>query len=201
MQNVFLMIESWLGWSGSLLHVAVISLFLTAMIIIAPVVIGFALHWIEHLQFEILGLVNRRFAYFFVNYLTFPGVFVHEMSHLGFAVIAGAEVNEICMFESGNGRLGHISYRNRGPMPMEMVQNSLSAVAPVVVGVFLGYLVVCNLYTGNYSWWQNLLLVYLLISLVDHSTMSDVDLKLYLHGVWVFVPFIFVGLFVAGIFA
>lgn len=199
MQNIFHMVESWLGWSGSLWQVAVISLLLTAAVVVAPVVIGFVLYGLERLQVEILGLANREFAYFFVNYLTFPGTFVHEMSHLSFAVITGAEVNEICMFESDDGRLGHISYRNRGPMPVEMIQDTLCAVAPVVVGLFLSYLAVCNLCTGGYSWWQNLLLVYLLISLVNHSTMSESDLGLYFRGVWIFVPFIYIGLFVVGI--
>ena len=54
-------------------------------------------------------------------------------------VIAGAEVTEMCMFESGHGQLGHICYRSRGPWFMRAVQCALIGVAPTVVGFTLGY--------------------------------------------------------------
>jgi hypothetical protein len=74
-----------------------------------------------------------------VNFVTFPGTFVHEMAHLCFGVITGAEVTEICMFESGYGQLGHICYRSRGPWFIRAVQRALIGVAPTVVGFTLGY--------------------------------------------------------------
>ena len=116
-------IIAWFGWGNGIGAVAAISVILTLVVIVAPVIAGLLLYGLERAQVEIIGAVNRDFAYFFVNFLTFPGTFVHEMSHLCFAVITGAEVDEICMFESDGERLGHISYCTRGPWFMVAVQH------------------------------------------------------------------------------
>ena len=96
---------SWFGWGNGAGAVAGISLILTLLVLLAPVVAGMLLYVLERAQIEAIGAVNRDFAYFFVNFVTFPGTFVHEMAHLCFGVITGAEVNEICMFEDDGERL------------------------------------------------------------------------------------------------
>jgi hypothetical protein len=136
-----------------------------------------------------------------VNYLTFPGTFIHEMSHLSLAVITGAEVCEICMFESDNGRLGHISYRNRGPWFIKAIQETLISVAPTVTGTLLGYVFLKMILSGEYSLWVNLALGYLVVSLVNHATMSDSDLKGYFSGVWIFIVPLFAMFFIVGLLA
>ena len=146
----------------------------------------------------VLKEINYDFAYFFVNFLTFPGTFVHEMAHLCFAVITGAEVHEICMFENEDGRLGHISYSVRGPWFMRAVQHSLTAVAPTIVGLVLGVVLLRVIFTGGLSLWASIGLWYLVISLVDHSTMSDADLEHYFQGVWIFIVPLFAFFFVVG---
>ena len=191
----------WFGWGNGFGALAAISIILTALVLITPVIAGMALYGLERLQIEAIGAVNRDFAYFFVNFLTFPGTFVHEMSHLCFGVITGVEVTGICMFESGNGRLGHISYRPRGPWFMEAVQHTLTAVAPTVVGFALGYCLLKIIFSGSPDIWESILLWYLVISLIDHSTMSEVDLQLYFQGVWIFIVPVFLVFFISGILA
>lgn len=142
------------------------------VVIVAPVIAGLLLYGLERAQVELIGQVNRDFAYFFVNFVTFPGTFVHEMAHLCFGVITGAEVTEICMFESGHGQLGHISYCARGPWFIRAVQHALIGVAPTVVG----------------------------FTLIDHSTMSDSDLEGYFQGVWIFILPLFLLFFGLGYF-
>ena len=88
-------IIAWFGWGNGIGAVAAISIILTLVVIVVPVIAGLLLYGLERAQIEIIGAVNRDFAYFFANFLTFPGTFVHEMSHLCFAVITGAEVDEI----------------------------------------------------------------------------------------------------------
>ena len=194
-------IIAWFGWGNGFGALAGISAILTAVVIIAPVIAGLILYGLERAQLEIIGTLNRDFAYFFVNFVTFPGTFVHEMAHLCFGVVTGAEVNEICMFESGNGRLGHISYCARGPWFMQAVQHTLIGVAPTVVGFALGYYLLQVIFSGPHSIWAYIGLWYLVISLVDHSTMSDSDLEGYFQGVWVFIVPVFLLFFVFGLLA
>lgn len=73
-------VVQWFGWGNGIGAVAAISVILTLVVIIAPVIAGILLYGLERAQIEVIGSVNRDFAYFFVNFLTFPGTFVHEMS-------------------------------------------------------------------------------------------------------------------------
>ena len=189
------------GWGNGIGALAGISAILTLAVILAPVAAGMLLYGLERLQIVVIGKLNRKFAYFFVNFVTFPGTFVHEMSHLVLAMITGAEVCEFKMFESGHGQLGHVSYRPRGPKLLQMVQHSLSAVAPTVVGLTLGYILLRIIWAGGLPVWAHIGLWYMVISLVDHSTMSDADLKNYFRGVWVFVVPLFAFFMALGHFA
>ena len=194
-------IIGWFGWGKGVGAIAGISAILTALAILAPVAAGMLLYGLERLQIKIIENLSHEFALFFVNFVTFPGTFVHEMAHLCFAVITGAEVHEICMFESDNGRLGHISYRRRGPYLIKAVQETLISVAPTIVGLLIGYFLIKYVLAGSHSLWANIGLWYLVISLVDHSTMSDSDLEGYFSGVWVFILPVFLLFFVSGLLA
>lgn len=192
-------IVSWFGWGNDAGAIAAVSCVLAVMVILVPVIAGLVLYIVERMQLKLLSFINENFAYFFVNFITFPGTFIHESSHLIFAVITGAEVTEVCMFENKAGRLGHISYRPRGPFPLQMVQNALIAVAPTIVGFVGGYFLLQFILNESHEWWEYVGLWYLFISMVDHSTMSDVDLKNYFHGVWIFIPPLFAIFFACGI--
>ena len=194
-------IIEWFGWGNGVGALAAISAIFTVLVLLAPVVFGMILYLIERMQVEIIGAVNRDFAYFFVNFATFPGTFVHEMAHLSFGVITGAEVNEICMFEDDGERIGHISYRTRGPWFMEAAQHTLTAVAPTVVGFGLGYFLLQLIFSGEFSGLACFGLWYLVISLIDHSTMSETDLEHYFQGVWVFIVPVFLAFFISGLLA
>ena len=198
MTSLMQQIIAWFGWGNGIGALSGISAILTVAAILAPVVVGLLLFALERLQVVVLKGINYDFAYFFVNFLTFPGTFVHEMAHLCFAVITGAEVHEICMFENEDGRLGHISYSVRGPWFMRAVQHSLTAVAPTIVGLVLGVVLLRVIFAGGLSLWASIGLWYLVISLVDHSTMSDIDLEHYFQGVWIFIVPLFAFFFVVG---
>ena len=198
MTSLMQQIIAWFGWGNGIGALSGISAILTVAAILAPVVVGLLLFALERLQVVVLKEINYDFAYFFVNFLTFPGTFVHEMAHLCFAVITGAEVHEICMFENEDGRLGHISYSVRGPWFMRAVQHSLTAVAPTIVGLVLGVVLLRVIFAGGLSLWASIGLWYLVISLVDHSTMSDIDLEHYFQGVWIFIVPLFAFFFIVG---
>lgn len=192
---------AWFGWGNGIGALAGISTILTVVVILVPVIAGLLLFGLERLQVMVLKGINYDFAYFFVNFLTFPGTFVHETAHLCFAVLTGAEVDEICMFENEDGRLGHISYRVRGPWFMQAIQHSLTAVAPTIVGFTLGFVLLRIIFAGGLSLWANIGLWYLVISLIDHSTMSDADLEHYFQGVWIFIVPLFIFFLILGLIA
>ena len=191
----------WFGWGNGIGALAGISAILTVVAILAPVIAGLFLFVLERLQIGILKCFNEDFAYFFVNFVTFPGTFVHEMAHLCFAVITGAEVNEICMFEDDGDRIGHIGYSVRGPWFIQAVQHTMSAVAPTIVGFALGIVLLRAIWAGGHSIWAYIGLWYLVISLIDHSTMSDTDLEHYFQGVWIFILPLFIFFMVLGLIA
>lgn len=191
-------IVAWFGWGNGIGAVAAVSAILTVAVILAPVVIGLVLFALERLQIELIGLFNRDIAYLWVNFLTFPGTFVHEMSHVGFGILTGAEIDEVCMFESDDGRVGHVGFSNRGPWPVQALQNTLGSAAPTIVGLGLGYLLIKHLLTAELSVWGYIGYGYLAFCLIDHSAMSDADLGHYFAGVWIFVLPLFLVFFVLG---
>lgn len=201
MTSMMQQVIAWFGWGNGIGALAGISAILTLVAIIAPVIAGLVLFGLERLQIELLKTLNHDFAYFFVNFVTFPGTFVHEMSHLCFAVITGAEVNEICMFENDGERLGHISYCPRGPWFIQAMQHTLTSVAPTIVGFTLGFILLRIIWAGGLTVWGYIGLWYLVISLIDHSTMSDSDLEGYFQGVWIFILPLFIFFLVLGLLA
>lgn len=192
---------AWFGWGYGIGALAGISLILTVIAILSPVIAGYLLNALERLQINVLKCIDHDFAYFFVNFVTFPGTFLHEMAHLTFAIITGAQVTEICMFESGEGRLGHIGYHPRGPWFIRMVQHATTAMAPTVVGLALGFVLLRTIWAGGHSVWAYIGLWYLVISVIDHSTMSTADLELYFRGVWIFVLPLFAFFMALGLAA
>ena len=201
MTHLMQQVIAWFGWGNGIGALAGISAILTVVAILAPVIAGLFLFVLERLQIGILKCFNEDFAYFFVNFVTFPGTFVHEMAHLCFAVITGAEVNEICMFEDDGERIGHIGYSVRGPWFIQAVQHTMSAVAPTIVGFALGIVLLRAIWAGGHSIWAYIGLWYLVISLIDHSTMSDTDLEHYFQGVWIFILPLFIFFMVLGLIA
>lgn len=192
---------AWFEWGNGISALAGISAILTVAAILAPVIAGLLLDRLERLQITVLKTLNHDFAYFFVNFVTFPGTFLHETAHLCFAVITGAKVHEFRMFENSDGRLGHISYSARGPWFLRAVQHTLTAVAPTIVGIALGIVLLRTIWAGGHTLWAYIGLWYLVISLIDHSTMSDADLKGYFQGVWIFILPLFLCFLALGLIA
>lgn len=190
-----LQIISWFGMGNGAEALALISLILSLAAIFAPVVAGLLLYGLEHLEVKLLARFNRQFAYSFVNYITFPGTFLHEISHFLFALFTGAKVSKLVLFETNGDSLGHLEYIPRGPWFLKALQNALASVAPPVVGLVLGYFLLQYIVSGSHTFWGYVGLWYLLVSLVNHSTMSGADLKIYFKNVWILLPPIFVVIF------
>lgn len=160
------------------------SLKMTFLFLVAMIVIGMIASAIEHITNVIISMfLGGAFALVFCNYLTIPGTILHELSHAIVATLTGAKVTEISFFDIGLS-LGHVNYRNRGNAFMRGLQDSLTACAPVLSGVIALALLWEKLSSGNNSTGITILLIYLIISVIDHMTMSIPDAINYFRGLW-----------------
>ena len=180
-------IVKWFGWGDGIGALAGVSAILTILVIILPVVVGMLLSGLKRLEIKIIAVFSRSLVRFFMYYATFPGIVIHELSHLIFAIITGAEVRDVCFFEDDDGKFGHVTTHSRGPWFIVAIQYTLIAIAPVVVGLTLGILSLRYIFAEQLSLGMNIGLWYLVVCLINHSTMSKSDIEGYFRGVWIFI--------------
>lgn len=148
--------------------------------------VGLLVEWIGNVIAGILAaFLGGRTAFFIRNRLTFVGTMHHELAHALFAVISGAKVTKVELFHVRGEQLGCVEFYPRGNAFTKSLQMTLSSIAPVVCGT--GSL--CVLY---WLWryqcvelWQDILLVYLGVSIFFHMNMSTQDIK----NAWRGMPF------------
>lgn len=194
-------VVAWFGWGDGIGALAGVSAVLTILVIIVPVVIGMLLSSLKRLEIKMIAVFSHSLVRFFMHYVTFPGIIIHELSHFIFAVITGAEVRDISFFEDDDGRLGHVTTHARGPWFIVAIQYTLIAIAPVVVGLTLGFLLLRYIFAEQHSLGMNIGLWYLVVCLINHSTMSKSDIEGYFRGVWIFIVPLFALFWMLGLFA
>ncbi len=129
-------------------------------------------------------LRSKSLALLVFNYLTFPGVMLHETAHALFAFLTGAKVEEIALFKVEDGSLGHVSISNRGNEFLVMLQNLLTSSAPMFVGSAALYAIFRVLRAfPDLSGFGKYVLHYLMFSFFIHMTMSESDVNHYMKGV------------------
>lgn len=177
----------WLGLAQTTEYRAIVCGVITVIFFLLPVIVGLLLHLLLQLQIKFLARFNARFAFIFANYVTFPGTIFHESAHLLLAIVTLAEVEEVKFLERAEDSLGHVTYCNRGLFILPHLQDTLINCAPTVLGVVGSGFLLEFILKGGHEWWQYILLWYLLISIIDHATMSPADLSNYFRGVWLFI--------------
>lgn len=162
-----------------------ISAILTVALILSVVIVGMIMNCIETLQMRILAkILGAKAAYIICNRVTFVGTVVHECSHAMFMVLTGAKITEFSIWDTKGDSLGHVSYYNRGPLILKAFQDSLSACAPVIIGLLFEGLIWYIIMNKELPIWADILLWYTFISIIDHMSMSPQDLKNYFKGIW-----------------
>ena len=194
-------VVAWFGWGDGIGDLAGVSAVLTILVIVVPVAVGMLLSSLKRLEIKMVAVFSHSLVRFFMHYVTFPGIVIHELSHLIFAVITGAEVRYISFVEDDDGRLGHVTSRARGPWFIVAIQYTLIAIAPVIVGLTLGFLLLRYIFAEQHSLGMNICLWYLIICLINHSTMSKSDIEGYFRGVWIFIVPLFALFWMLGLFA
>ena len=149
-------------------------------IMAAGYLVGLADHLIEQ---AIMAVTGGSFGCLFVNYLTFPGVILHELSHALLAVVTGAKVTHIRFFAPDGNSLGSVSMRPRGNFITMSIQRGLSALAPAFCSLLWLYLLRTYLYPYiQQNVWLMVLFIYLCVSVILHASLSGADIAVGLKG-------------------
>ena len=178
-------------YTNPFLFSAVLAVILPFVILILGAILEAVAGGFQYVLGNILH--SHKLAFGIVNYLFFPGVMIHECAHALLALLTGAKVEEVALFRKQGNSLGHVTYRNRGNAFLVMLQNVFISSAPMYVGAVV--LLVIRFVLGNdpeMVLWGRSLLYYLGISVFCHMTMSTADIKIYLRGVPLLIPILFV---------
>ena len=168
------------------------------LVLIIPM-LGFAIDKIIRAVISIpKGYTIRKLVLFLVNRVAFVGTVHHELAHMLVAIITGAKVVNVNLFKPQGGSLGNVSIVPRGPGLLQKFQLAATAVAPMVLGALSEYFLYTRLLTVYISGWQHWLLVYIMISIGLHMTMSLADLKCYVKGIVPLSPILFIVVYIAN---
>lgn len=144
------------------------------------------------------GYTTRRIVLFFVNRVAFIGTVHHELAHMLVAIITGAKVVNVNLFKPQGGSLGNVSIVPRGPGLLQKFQLAATAVAPMILGALSEYLMCIKLLPLYLSGWQHWLLIYVIVSIGLHMTMSLADLKCYIKGIVPLSPILFIVVYITN---
>lgn len=129
------------------------------------------------------------------TYATYIGTVIHELSHATFALLTGAKVTKITLIPQGT-TLGSVEYTPRGNKFFQGIQQSLSAVAPTLVGTLLLVLMFTKVHPLLTEAWHYVLFYYLALSILFHMDLSLTDLRNFFAGFLPFLALTFVVLLV-----
>ena len=184
------------GWEFLLEDPIVFSALVAILLPFAVIALGFVLNYIGiALAYLVSLFADPSIVFAAINYLFFPGVMLHELSHALLAFLTGAKITEIALFKREGDALGHVSFINRGNFFVQSLQNIFASAAPM----FCGALVVYGCYYGfthTDILWLKILLGYIGVSMFYHMTMSPADIRIYLRGLPVFIAIVFIVTFV-----
>lgn len=178
---------------------AVTSLICTAIVIFSVLLVGAIMNGLQRLQITLLEkIMGTKAALFVSNYMTIAGTILHESAHALIGLLSGAKVTEISFLDTKGDTLGHVDYIPRGIAPMQAIQHTLIACAPVFAGLTADYFLIKAIFYGGFSIWADIGFWYLVVSIANHTSMSSIDIKHYFQGMWAVAPLIFAGFFLYG---
>ena len=190
------LVAQYVGLDGLRLHIAVAAIF-AFILQVSVIIVGFLINKLEIVEYRVLArLKGHEFAIRFCNYFTFPGVMLHELSHAFILKLTGARITKICLFKfTKSNQLGYVNFMTRGSFFKREVQVVWSSCAPVMMGYLYLYFLYWVLRTFSISWYGIVLIGYLMISIFNHMSMSNQDLKNYIKGSIFLFPVLTILLF------
>lgn len=154
-----------------------------AILTMAIPIFGFLFSKVLEFLYRVLrSIIGEGLTYFLFNYVSFPGVYHHELSHALLATVTGAKVTKIVFFHPSGDHLGYVTYRVRGNIFFQAIQRTFTSIAPVFCGLLTSYGLFYLLTSQSHPFWCSGLLIYLIISILLHITMSSQDFRVMWKG-------------------
>lgn len=182
-------LATWLyALSGHYLLLVLVSTILFPVAILA---LGLVMELFAQAITTVIAFVTGPLIAFGIRtYATYIGTVIHELSHAAFAFFTGAKVNKITLIPHGT-TLGSVEYTPRGGKFFQGIQQSLSAVAPTLVGTALLYLLFSQVNPLLTEAWHYVLFYYLALSILFHMDLSLQDLRNFFSGILPFLGLTF----------
>lgn len=112
----------------------------------------------------------------FDQYLTLPGVLIHELSHAFGAILTGAKVVHFTIIKHGDA-LGSVQVAFTSSLILGSIQRFVVAVAPILIGGLLTFLIYTRM-AGHHNFWS----IYFLVCIIAHMDLSSQDVRVLLPG-------------------
>lgn len=170
---------------GQLLEARLVTAAISTILILLVIpVAGYLILLARKGLLYLLGMIfDGETIWLIANRLTFPGVIHHECAHALFVVLTGAKIQDIELFHPQHDRLGSVSWYPRSVFPgAQSIQCTLVSVAPVILGILDFCLLYAFLLPRCTQVWQTILVVYLMLSILFHATMSSQDIRIAWKG-------------------
>lgn len=182
-------------------NIFILALIKALMIPICVFLLGLLIEFISQIIIQMLALfVGSHSAWLIVNRVLFIGTVHHELAHALFAFLTGAKVTRIVPIRFHGKELGQVDFIPRGNILFRSLQQTMSAVAPVVCGcgtlsmLYFGILPFCTLA------WQQIIVYVVGISILLHMNMSGQDIKVAWKGLPVCILILFLIFLGVGVF-
>lgn len=189
-------ISQYIGLEGIKLHMAVAAVF-AVILQLSVVIVGFLVNKLEMAEYRLLRrFKGHDFAIVFCNYVTFPGVILHELSHALLVKLTGGQVTKMRIFwPDKTGRLGYVNFTTKGSFFKRRLQLICASCAPVLMGYLYLYILYHVLQVFDLKWYVVTIIIYFMISIFNHMSMSNQDLENYIKGSIFLFPVLTVILF------
>lgn len=178
-----------------------IALYNTIAIPLIFVAIGLTLGALASLVNHILSSVFGSMVFRSWGTIFLPGILMHEISHAIFLFATGAKIDEIVVRADSrhpwtlyrargvkrsrspmSHHAGYVSFHMRGPFVLQSFQRVIGSIAPTIVGLVCSVGLISMLMKDGNTWWQYAIYIYLLICVLNGSSMSTTDVKNMLPG-------------------
>lgn len=172
-------------------HFLLLVLVTGVLVPVGILLVGVVMEWVAQAITAGISLITGPIIAFGIRtYATYIGTVIHEFSHAVFALLTGAKVNKITLVPHGT-TLGSVEFTPRGNRFFRGLQQSLSAVAPTLVGTTSLFLLFTKVHPLLTETWHYVLFYYLALSILFHMDLSLADLRNFLEG---FGPFLLLSL-------
>lgn len=173
-------------------NIFVLALVKAVLVPLCVLLLGLVIETITQIILQLLALfVGRHTAWLIVNRVLFIGTVHHELAHALFAFLSGAKVTRIVPIRFHGKELGQVDFIPRGNIVFRSLQQTLSAIAPVICGcatlslLYFAVLPLCRLL------WQQIIVYAVGGSILLHMNMSSQDMKVAWKGLPICVLILF----------